>query len=89
MQSELTAGLSRLICPEDEECSVHVTEHEKEGLAVSLKVQKSRLAAERWGIDHDPEAGWYTYQTVFETEPVNEIVDELRRILDMPCITTT
>jgi hypothetical protein len=87
MQPELMAALATLICPEDEECSVHVTEDEQGvGLVILLKVQKSRTVAERWSVSHDPEAGRYTFQTIFQTESSNDIVEELRRILDTPCI---
>jgi hypothetical protein len=89
VQPELRAGLATLMCPEDEECSVHVTENEQgAGLAVLLKLQKSRTVAERWNVSHDPEAGRYTFQTIFQTESSNDIVEELRRILDTPCIPT-
>ena len=89
MQPELMAGLATLICPEDEECSVHVTEDEQgAGLSVLLKLQKSRTVAERWNVSHDPEAEGYTFQTIFQTESYNDIVEELRRILDSPYIPT-
>ena len=89
MQPELMAGLATLICPEDEECSVHVTEDgQGAGLAVLLKLQKARTVTERWNVSHDPEAGRYTFQTIFQTESYNDIVEELRRILDTPHIPT-
>jgi len=83
MQPELMAALATLVCPEDEECSVHVAEDDQGmGLAVLLKLQTSRAVAERWNVSHDPEAGRYTFQTIFQTESSDDIVDELRRILD-------
>ena len=89
MQPELMAALATLICPEDEECSVHVTEDEQgAGLSVLLRLQKPRTVAERWNVSHDPEAGSHTFQTIFQTESYNDIVEELRRILDTPCIPT-
>jgi hypothetical protein len=88
-QPELMASLAKLMCPEDEECSVHVTEDEQgSGLSVLLKLQKSRTVAERWNVSHDPEAGAYTFQTIFQTESYTDIVEELRRILDTPSIPT-
>ena len=87
LERELTACLAKLICPEDEECSVQVTEDEKAGIAIALKLQRARPVSERWKLNHDGEAGWYTYESTFEDDSPTSIVDELRRILDMPFIT--
>ena len=87
MERELRAALASLICPEDEECSVQVTENGNAAIAIALKLQKSRQVSERWKVNHDAEAGWYTYDTVFENDSATSIVDELRRVLDMPWVT--
>jgi hypothetical protein len=87
LERELGAALASLMCPEDEECSVQVTENENAGIAVALKLQKSRFVSERWKMNHDAEAGWYTYDTVFGNDSATSIVDELRRILNMPSLT--
>jgi hypothetical protein len=84
MYPELLAGLARLNCPEDEECSLHVTESPNGGISVLVKLQGSRLMEQKWAMDHDPAAGRYTYQRVFETDSPTTIIDELKRILDLP-----
>ena len=83
MHPELMAGLAHLNCPEDEECSLHVSESLNGGISVLVKLQGSRLM-EQWAVDHDPAAGRYTYHRVFETDSPTTIIDELKRILDLP-----
>lgn len=82
---ELMALLGSAYCPEDEECSVHVTElSDKPGIAVVLRRQKLTDVEHPWiARDHDPIGGTYTYHAVFETESHLEIVASVKRMLEM------
>jgi hypothetical protein len=86
---ELAIGLGRLSCPEDEDCSLHVTESsERAGIAVILRRQKLTDTEHPWiARDHDPEGKAYRYHATFETESATEIVNSVKRMLEMTGIT--
>ena len=78
-------GLGSLYCPEDEDCSVHLTESSgKPGIAVVLKRQKLRDVEHPWTAgDHEPDSRIYWYHAIFETESPTEIIASIKRVLEM------
>ena len=84
---DLITELSSLACPEDEDCSLFVKEGNV-GITVFLRRQKLVSTENRWIRDHDPQEPEYPYiyAALFETESPPEIVDAIKRILEMTAI---
>jgi len=81
MKPEVMAGLAGVACPEGE-YSLHLNETHT-GIAAFLRCRKPLQIDARWAEEHDPAVGRYTYCTVFETESAPEIVDAIRRSVEV------
>ena len=85
MQVQLMTGLVDLTCPADEVCSLLIEDMpDTAGIAVLVKRQKSVPAAKPWIMDHDTDSGTYLYNALFEKESAVEIVEAIRKLLEMP-----
>ena len=81
--SDLVTRLSALRCPEDERCSAHIFETDGiDGVTILLKRRTSILADGRWASNHDPTLDLYAYQTVFNSESLESIVEAVREIFE-------
>jgi len=84
----LISGLSELLCPEGEECSIHMKASESSSAVVAFLLrQKEVLADSHWMLDRPKSSEFpHIYARLFENQSSEEIIEAVKRVLEMPGI---